>query len=326
MRYTLVKLKIIIFVILLVNIPGCTIFQEIAGNGPSSFKPPREVKNKITNPVLPDARLAVLWIGHSTCLIQMDDKQILTDPVLTTSIGIFSKRLVEPGIKTSNIPKLDLIAVTHPHIDHLSLGTIEHLQKKNKNVPFVFPEGVESYLPGYDYNYIRMDNNNGYADDNPIGDSVTINGITVYTVFARHWGGRYGLDGFLWGEHSYTGFIFSYKGMNVYFGGDTGYDPLSFKKLSERFEIDLALIPIGPCEECEGCGNKRHVYPEGAIKIFLDLKAKVLMPIHYGVFQFRLADANEPLFKFKKLLKEYNIEDKASIFNIGEQKTIIHKR
>jgi len=321
----LVKLKIIIFVILLVNIPGCTIFQEIAGNGPSSFKPPREVKNKITNPVLPDARLAVLWIGHSTCLIQMDDKQILTDPVLTTSIGIFSKRLVEPGIKTSNIPKLDLIAVTHPHIDHLSLGTIEHLQKKNKNVPFVFPEGVESYLPGYDYNYIRMDNNNGYADDNPIGDSVTINGITVYTVFARHWGGRYGLDGFLWGEHSYTGFIFSYKGMNVYFGGDTGYDPLSFKKLSERFEIDLALIPIGPCEECEGCGNKRHVYPEGAIKIFLDLKAKAFMPSHYGVFQFRLADVNDPLYKLEKLIADYGIKDKTKILNIGEQKTFINK-
>ncbi|MFA5010719.1 MAG: MBL fold metallo-hydrolase [Ignavibacteria bacterium] len=321
----MVRHRLILVVILMVSFQGCTIFQEIAGNGPSSFKPPKVVKNKITNPVLPDARLAVLWIGHSTCLIQMDDKQILTDPVLTPSIGIFSKRLVEPGIETSNIPRLDLIAVTHPHIDHLSLGTIDLLQKKNKAVPFVFPDGVESYLPGFDYNYIRLNNNNGYAGINPIGDSVTVNGLTVYAAYSRHWGGRYGLDGFLWGEHSYSGFIFSYKGITVYFGGDTGYDPFSYKKLSERFEIDLAIIPIGPCEECEGCGNKRHVYPEGAIKIFLDLKAKEFMPAHYGVFQFRLADVNDPLYKLEKLISEYNIQDRTKILNIGEQRTFINK-
>jgi N-acyl-phosphatidylethanolamine-hydrolysing phospholipase D len=315
----------ILIVTLLLQFAGCTIFQEIAGNGPSAFKSPKEVKDKVTNPVLSNARLSVLWIGHSSCLIQMDDKQILTDPVLTSSIGIFSKRLIEPGIETENIPKLDLISLSHPHIDHLSIGSLNELKEKNKNVPLVFPEGVESYLPGYDYNYIRMYNHNGYTDKNPIGDSVTINGITVYTVYARHWGGRYGLDGFIWGEHSYTGFIFQYNGLTVYFGGDTGYDPFSFKKLGERFDIDLAMVPIGPCDECNGCGNKRHVYPEGAIKIFLDLKAKVLMPIHYGVFQFRLADVNDPLYKLQKLLKVNNIEDKTQILKIGEQKIFIEK-
>ncbi|MCX6159572.1 MAG: MBL fold metallo-hydrolase [Ignavibacteria bacterium] len=317
-------LKILIITLFL-QFGGCTIFQEIAGNGPSAFKAPKEVKNKIINPVLPNARLSVLWIGHASCLIQMDDKQILTDPVLTTTIGIFSKRLIEPGIETENIPKLDLMSLSHPHIDHLSLGTLNELKDKNRNLPVVFPEGVESYLPGYDYNYIRMQNHRGYIDNNPVGDSVTVNGITIYTVYARHWGGRYGLDGFLWGEHSYTGFIFQYNGLTVYFGGDTGYDPLSFKKLSERFNIDLAMIPIGPCDECNGCGNKRHVYPEGAIKIFIDLKAKVLMPIHYGVFQFRLADVNDPLYKLEKLLKEYNIEDKTQSLKIGEQRIFINK-
>lgn len=307
------------------QVSGCTIFQEIAGNGPSIFKGPKEVKNKVKNPVLVNARLSVLWIGHSSCLIQMDDKQILTDPVLTTTIGIFSKRLVEPGIETENIPKLDLMSISHPHIDHLSLGTLDEMRERNKNIPVVFPDGVESYLPGYDYNYIRMGNHNGYASLEPVGDSVTVNGITVYTVYARHWGGRYGLDGFIWGEHSYTGFIFQYNGLTVYFGGDTGYDPISFKRLSERFSIDAALIPIGPCEECEGCGNKRHVYPEGAIKIFMDLKAKVLIPIHYGVFQFRLADVNDPLYKLEKLVKEYGIEDKTEVFKIGEQKVLKSK-
>ena len=170
-----------------------------------------------------------------------------------------------------------------------------------------------------------MHNSNGYADGNPIADSVIVNGITVYTVTAKHWGGRYGLDGFLWGDHSYTSFVYKYNGLTVYFGGDTGYDSLSFKNIGERFNIDLALIPIGPCEECEGIGNKIHAYPEGAIKIFLDLNAKVLMPIHYGVFQFRLADVNDPLYKCEELIKLYNIESRSQILKIGEQKIFIYR-
>jgi len=319
-----ILLKILFFVIILQYI-SCTIFQEIAGNGPSSFKSPKKVENKITNPVLSNARLSVLWIGHSSCLIQMDDKQILTDPVLTSTIGIFSKRLIEPGIETVNIPKLDLISISHPHIDHLSIGSIEELLPKNKNCPFVFPEGTESFLPGYDYNFIKMKNHNGYADGSPIADSITVNGITVYTVTAHHWGGRYGLDGFIWGDHSYTGFIYQYNGLTVFFSGDTGYDSLAFKKIGERFDIDLALIQIGPCAECEGCGNKRHVFPEGAIKIFKDLKAKTIMPIHYGVFQFRLTDVNDPLYKFEELIKEYNMDSITQILKIGEQKIFIYK-
>jgi L-ascorbate metabolism protein UlaG (beta-lactamase superfamily) len=301
------------------------VFQEIVGNTPTIFNSPEEVPNKIKNPVLDNARLAVLWIGHSSCLIQIDDKQILADPVLTQTIGILSKRLIEPGFDIENLPKLDLISITHSHIDHLSIGSIEELLPKNKGVPLVFPDGLESFLPGYDFNYIKMNNYIGYADGNPIADSITINGITVYTVTAKHWGGRYGLDGFLWGDHSYTSYIYQYNGLTVFFGGDTGYDSLSFKKIGERFNIDVALIPIGPCEECEGIGNKRHAYPEGAIKIFLDLNAKILVPIHYGVFQFRLADVNDPLYKFEDLIKAYNIESRSQILTIGEQKTFIYR-
>jgi N-acyl-phosphatidylethanolamine-hydrolysing phospholipase D len=319
------KTFIILFFTSLSFFSGCMVFQEIAGNTPTIFKSPEEVQNKIKNPVLDNARLAVLWIGHSSCLIQMDDKQILVDPVLTQTIGILSKRLIEPGTEIGNIPKLDLVSITHSHIDHLSIGSIEELLPKNKGVPLVFPDGLESFLPGNDFNYIQMNNSNGYADGNPIADSVTVNGITVYTVTAKHWGGRYGIDGFLWGDHSYTSFIYENNGLTVFFGGDTGYDSLAFKKIGERFNIDLALIPIGPCEECEGIGNKRHAYPEGAIKIFLDLNAKVLMPIHYGVFQFRLADVNDPLYKFEDLVKLYNIESKTQILKIGEQKTFIFR-
>ena len=70
----------------------------------SVFKTPRHIPNKITEPIRSDARLAALWIGHATVLIQMEDKFILTDPVFTPTVGQVSKRLVEPGMSSERNP------------------------------------------------------------------------------------------------------------------------------------------------------------------------------------------------------------------------------
>ena len=67
------------------------------------LKEPRPVHVKVEDPVRTDARLAVLWVGHATTLIQIDDKLILTDPVFTSAVGQMSKRLVEPGIDVDNV-------------------------------------------------------------------------------------------------------------------------------------------------------------------------------------------------------------------------------
>lgn len=307
--------------ILLIFLPfeSCSIFYEAIGNGETVFESSAPVKNKPKRLYIDTAFLAVTWIGHSSLLIQIDDKLILTDPIFTETIGIFSKRLVEPGIDYEKIPFLNLTLISHPHIDHLSLGSLELIDEKFPNTHLVFPAGVENFLPDYLFQFHKLNNNNGYWNSVPFGDSVTANGIKVTAVTAHHWGGRYGLDGFLWGDASYTGFIIQYHDKCIYFGGDTGYDSTAFKKIGQRYDIDVAFIPIGPCADCEGCGNIRHVFPEGAIKIFLDLNAKLLIPIHYGVFQFRLTDVNEPLYAFRKLVQEYKISEKVKILEIGEQ-------
>jgi len=306
-------------------------FYVATRNVPVFFSTPQSIPNKITKPIKENVRLSALWIGHSTLLIQMDDKVIITDPFLTATIGELARRVIEPGIDPENIPVCDLILISHPHFDHLSLGSLEILEKKSKNTALVFPDGLENYLPDYNFNFVRMKNDKGYFSKY-IGESEIINGIKVTAVFARHWGGRFGLDGFLWGSTAFTGYVLEYNGLTVYFAGDTGYDPKAFKEIGNNFNIDLALIPIGPCADCDQEGVRNHVFPPDAVYILKDVKAKKMIPIHYGTLQFAQADPMLPLYSLRKIisadrLSEHseNLSDKIDILKIGEQKIYLTK-
>jgi N-acyl-phosphatidylethanolamine-hydrolysing phospholipase D len=316
----------IIEIILIVGISGCNMFYVSVRNIPVFFSSPAEVHNKITSPIRKDVRLSALWIGHSTVLIQMDDKVIITDPFLTETVGEMARRVIEPGIDPENIPCCDLILVSHSHFDHLSYGSLQLLEKKNSRTDIrvcrtaiVFPEGVEWHLPDMDFEFVKMKNNNGY-ESKVIGAEKIINGIKVTAVFAQHWGGRYGLDGYVWGDNGYTGYILEYNGMTVYFAGDTGYDSLKFKQLGRKFKIDLALIPIGPCAGCTQFGTRNHVFPSDALEIFKDLDAGQMIPIHYGTLVFAQADPMDPALFLQAALIGSPLKEKITILKIGEQR------
>ena len=128
------------------------------------------------------------------------------------------------------------------------------------------------------------------------------------------------MDGYLWGDNSYTGFILEYKGKTVYFAGDTGYDSLSFKQLGKLFKIDLALITIGPCADCDQCGTPNHAFPPDAVMIFKDIEAKWMLPIHYGTLFFAQADPMLPLFALNKIIAADSLQDRIIPLKIGEQR------
>lgn len=305
-------------------LPSCNLVLVAVKNVPTFFETPRKVKNKITKPVKPDVRLSALWIGHATVLLQMDDKVIITDPFLIETAGEFARRVVEPGIDPANIPPCDVILISHSHFDHLNLSSVELLAEKNHKSALIFPEDCENYLPQFDLNMIRLKNDNGY-ERKILGDSVTVNGVKVTAVYAQHWGGRYGFDGYLWGDNAFTGYIIQYNGLTVYFAGDTGYDPVKFKQIGEIYKIDLALIPIGPCADCKQCGTYNHVFPVDAFSIFEDIGSKWMVPVHYGTLHFAQADPMEPIIAFREIVKENKVSDKVSILEIGEQKVFLKK-
>lgn len=303
---------------------SCNIFYVSIENVPVFFSKPEKVKNKIKDPIKNNVRLSALWIGHSTVLLQIEDKVIITDPFFTETVGELARRVIEPGIDVHNIPKCDLILISHSHFDHLSLGSLEILETKSDNTFLVFPEDLENYLPYYNFNLVRMTNDEGYKNK-IIGEEKIVNDIKVTSVFAQHWGGRYGLDGYLWGDNAYTGFIIEYKGIVVYFAGDTGYNSSKFKILGEKFKIDLALIPIGPCADCGGCGTRNHVFPVDAVKIFRDVKARWMMPIHYGTLHFAQAHPIEPVLTLSEIINSQNLKDSITVLKIGEQRIYFNR-
>jgi len=204
-------------------------------------------------------------------LIQIDDKFILTDPVLMNTVGQFSKRLVEPGIDSGNIPKLDAVLISHMHIDHLSPASLDLIGSKIHQL--LIPAGGMIYIPDFGFPIDELGKWRMWEKD----------GLQITAVPALHNGWRYGLDA-AWMKTSYTGYIISYHGIRVHFAGDTAYDPELFHEISRRFPvIDLTLVPIAPIHPRE-YSKSRHTDPVEAIRIFQDLGAHFLTPIHFDTF------------------------------------------
>ena len=297
---------------------SCNAIRSTAGAGYRSatglFSSPREIQNKITSPVREDARLAVLWIGHATVLLQLDDKFILTDPNLTPTSGMFSKRIVEPGIDPANLPPLDAVLISHMHVDHLSYGSLDLLEKKTKQL--IVPEGGLVYIPNYDFE----------TDELKTWEKWESGGLRVTAVPVMHIGWRYGLDD-AWMKKSFAGYIIEYNGMTVYFGGDTGYDSLLFRQTYSMFpSIDLALLPIAPIHPHEYTSG-RHADPADAIAIMRDLHARRMIPIHFDTYRESIDSLGEAAATLRALIAEQQLTDEqVVILRIGEQAVLIPKQ
>jgi L-ascorbate metabolism protein UlaG (beta-lactamase superfamily) len=256
----------------LATLPGCRIWRATGRNFGALFSSPQEVK-RTHRPVAPDARLAVIWVGHATALVQIDDKVVLTDPVFTDTVGQLSKRLVEPGIDPDDLPPIDAVLISHMHMDHLSLGTLDMLKGKIRTL--LMPPGGTAYLTDYGFPVYELPTWKAWQQSK--GE------LRVTAVPVTHPGGRYLLDD-PWMTASFTGYVIEYHGFRVYFGGDTAYDQAKFVETGQRFpNIDLALMPIGPIEPRD-LMRHYHVDPREAVQAFLDLGARRMVPIHYDTF------------------------------------------
>lgn len=259
------------------------------------------------------------WIGHSTFLLQIAGLTIVTDPVWAKKMG-FSPRLEEPGIALEELPSIDVILLSHAHYDHLHVPSL----KKLKGSPTVLvPEGfgrkMQKIIPGK------------IVHELPWWGYVKIDSVEFHFVPAQHWTRRTLSDtnSSHWGgwviKRSETALA---EGMQkndaIYFAGDSGYFQ-GFREVGERFpDINYALMPIGAYEP-EWFMGTQHVTPEEAVQAFLDVDAKIFIPMHYGAF--RLADdtTEEAL---NRLLAEWDQKklpsDRLQLLQHGE--TLVHGR
>ncbi|WP_437953249.1 MBL fold metallo-hydrolase [Sorangium sp. So ce296] len=250
---------------------SCVPARILAGNMGVLFDSPRPAPDKVRAPYRPEARLAVLWVGHATALVQIDDKLILTDPVFTDTVGLIVKRLVEPGLDPEDLPPVDAVLISHMHFDHLSLGSLSQIEPKVRTL--LVPRGGLVYVPDYRFDSVEV----------PTWTTWRQGDLKITAVPVRHSGYRYGLDRD-WMTESFTGYVVEYHGITVYFGGDTAYDRDLFVDTRARFPaIDLALIPIAPVGPRDFMEPK-HVDPAEAVQAFFDLGARRMMAIHFDTF------------------------------------------
>ena len=302
----------VVVLLALVGISGCRavtfIPRVLARTVALSFEDIRQPPSQVQDPVRPGAGLAVLWVGHATVLIQIEDKFILTDPVFTDTVGQISKRLVEPGLPPERLPPIDAVLVSHMHFDHLSLGSLELIEPKVKDL--IVPQRGLLYVPGFSFPSWELARWESWERD----------GLRITAVPVRHVGFRYGIDG-AWMTTTYTGYVIEYAGRSVYFGGDTGYTRY-FEKTAERFpNLDLAVLPIAPIEPRDFmCRN--HLDPADAVRAFQTLGARFLMPMHYDTFVNSDDAIGTAPRELRRIVRREHLEDRLVLLDIGGQRVL----
>lgn len=256
--------------------------------------------------------MKITYIGHATVLIEIDGRRILTDPHYGNWLLILP-RLTFPGIRFHKLPPIDIALVSHAHYDHFHMGTLKRLAKHNNDKLSV------RCARGFSRLVKRLH----VADVEAMheGEVSEVGGIRITAVRSKHFGGRLFLaGGFLFG---YTGFIIEGKEGTVYFPGDTAYSDTIFRDIGKRFDIDIALLPIGAYKPRIYLRGK-HMNPDDAIQAFLDLKAKYMVPIHWGTFKLGFEYTNTPTRWLKELSHQYDIKDRVKVLHFGE--SFIYKK
>jgi L-ascorbate metabolism protein UlaG (beta-lactamase superfamily) len=255
-----------------------------------------------------DRSLRITLINHSTVLIQQKDSTILTDPVWSLRASPFTwagpRRLRDPGVRWEDLPRIDLVLLSHNHYDHLDLPTLRRLAERGQS-QFIVPTGVGRLLRSQKI---------GPVDELDWGESLLAGGTTVHSVPALHFSARgvFDRNRTLW-----CGYMLQAMDRAVYFAGDTAFGD-HFARIRERFgSPEIALLPIGAYQP-RWFMSPVHMGPDDAVEAHRILGAKTSIAIHHGTFQL----ADEGVDTPKKLLSECTRDPSFLVLANGESITL----
>tara|TARA_R110002050_G_scaffold660_7_gene4601 strand:+ start:3366 stop:4436 length:1071 start_codon:yes stop_codon:yes gene_type:complete len=243
----------------------------------------------------PDPNVAqVTWIGHSTVLLQYQGINILTDPVFSDRASPFAhigpKRYSPPGLAIDQLPKINIILLSHNHYDHCD---IESLRQIGKEPTYIVPLKNASLLKeaGID-SCIEMD----------WDQFAEVNGVKIVHTPSYHWSSRKISDRkeMLWGGYALT----FPNGFKFYFVGDSGWNEQLFAEMGEKYgPFDLGLIPIGAYDPRDFM-KAAHVNPEEAVLIKQTMGIKQAIAIHWGTFVLTAEPVDEPPKRLRIALEQ----------------------
>jgi L-ascorbate metabolism protein UlaG (beta-lactamase superfamily) len=239
----------------------------------------------------PDDGITGAWLGHSTVLINFFGLWIVTDPVLASRCGlrfgpftIGPRRRVRPALTVRQLPAIDLLLLSHAHMDHLDLWTLRRLP----GLPHaVTAAGLRDLLAGLPLSGVTE-----LAWDETARIDTAHGPIQVTARKVAHWGARMRTDDW----RGYCGFLLERNHRKIGFAGDTART--SFKHWANGTEIDLMAVPIGAYDPW----ITSHCNPEQAIEMAGEARARVLLPIHHTTFQLSAEPMDEPVARFRAAL------------------------
>lgn len=268
--------------------------------GHLSSKEPRDATalQHAMAPIPRSRDLALQWIGHSTVLIQMGKLNILTDPIFGDLPGLDYRR-ADPGVALERLPNIDILLISHNHRDHLEKSAVQHLLRFQPLV--MVPSGLEGWFEDLGFRQVVSHSWWSQTVFNPLESKSSDEAIAITALPAWHWSERGGWDQ---NESLWCGWAIRYGDNCVYFAGDTGYCQQLFSEVREEVgKIDVALLPIGPCDPMP-CVSDNHLHPKQALRAFCDLEAELMIPIHWGTFRMGAASYDQPMQALKKALKK----------------------
>lgn len=220
--------------------------------------------------------MRVTWVGHATVLVQTPGLTILTDPVWSDRAGPFGfgpKRVAAPGIALADLPKIDLILISHNHYDHLDLATLKALYDRDRPA-IVTSLGNDAILRDAGMEATALD----------WRQAERVSGATVHVVRNHHWSSRWFVDR---NRALWSAFVVELPGGNLFFAGDTGMgDGKWVEEARALGPIRLALIPVGAFRFQPGqMASGAHIGPVDALDVFGRLGASRGMAIHWSTFR-----------------------------------------
>jgi L-ascorbate metabolism protein UlaG (beta-lactamase superfamily) len=272
-----------------------TFFQEMIWKG--WFTRRRGTPHHPVFPKLKRGQVAITWIGHASFLIQFTDLNVLVDPNFANWLFLL-KRLKRVGMKIEDLPPIDLVLLTHAHFDHFNKPTLRQLPEPKIGV---MPWGVGDLARHLGFTRIvEMD----------WWETFSQRDWKVTFVPSRHWGARMLHDH----DRGYGGFVLEHQGRKIYHAGDSAYFE-GFAEIGKKIAPEIALLPIGAYHPASF--RRVHMGPDEAIKAFKDLRAKVMVPMHFGTFKLSFESLEEPLRWLKEIAAQQKLTSCVKILEEG---------
>jgi L-ascorbate metabolism protein UlaG (beta-lactamase superfamily) len=252
----------------------------------------------------PEAGLHAAWLGHSTVVLKLGGFTVLTDPVFSARIGLnFGpltlgiKRLVDVAAPLADLPPIDLVLLSHAHMDHFDLPSLRRLERSRTTV--VTAIRTADLLRSRHY---------GKVHELGWGRSVQVGDCRVMAFEVAHWGARMRSDVY----RGYNGYLLECGSFRVVFGGDTAYTK-SFRQLRSSRRVDLAIMPIGAYDPW----IRVHCNPEQAWSMANDAGAEYVLPIHHQTFKLGREPYSEPVERLVTATRSN--PDRVCLHRIGEE-------